>query len=563
MLSLAALALTLPACSSNDEPGGGGGPDNPAFGAGEITFGYCSSEIGQTFGITTGTDGIVGGAIYIPLTTAQQWKGNKITALNLAYGTSSTPVADIFICEGKLDGGLMPEPVFSQEAKIASQNNWNKITLDQPYEVTGETDFFVGFTSLCSFGDRPLALDYILTDRDSEDNGDWIGICENRDLSDAVVEWTHGGPWFGRVCLQLIVSGDNLPKFDVAIDNLFIPEFVGQNEEFSTDFYVTNKGIEPVYSVTVALSVDGNVVSQAIAEADTPIAPGQTAWMTAYGLRCTEVGTSIPVTLTVTEINGSQAIIASDGSTSGEFSCSELFYEKNPLFEEFTGTWCGWCPRGIYGIEYMQEKYGDQGFIVIAGHYNDEMQSDTYVNVVNTFSQGSYPSAVVDRTYSFDPGADNFEEYFLYLKGFPAMAEISIDATYDAASSSITVESSTVFGLDFDEAPFRLAFVTCQNDVGPYVQTNYFSGGQNGPNGGWESYPGVVVWEYNEVARTIVAPFGIEGSLPDSIEKGKAYSYTQTFSGIPAEDIDDYYVVAMILDASNSRVVNATQFEFD
>lgn len=40
---------------------------------------------------------------------------------------------------------------------------------------------------------------------------------------------------------------------------------------------------------------------------------------------------------------------------------------KRVVEEEFTGTHCGWCVRGIAGIEASKQKYGDR-LIVIAVH---------------------------------------------------------------------------------------------------------------------------------------------------------------------------------------------------
>ena len=40
---------------------------------------------------------------------------------------------------------------------------------------------------------------------------------------------------------------------------------------------------------------------------------------------------------------------------------------RHSVVEEFTGTWCGNCPRGIVGMQRLEEDFGDR-FIGIAIH---------------------------------------------------------------------------------------------------------------------------------------------------------------------------------------------------
>ena len=71
-----------------------------------------------------------------------------------------------------------------------------------------------------------------------------------------------------------------------------------------------------------------------------------------------------------------------------------------PLIEEYTGTWCGWCVRGIVGMELLRETYGDD-FIGVAYHNDDGMEimySNRYPNDIMGF-----PSAFIERTSEVDP----------------------------------------------------------------------------------------------------------------------------------------------------------------
>lgn len=531
-------------------------PDSIVTGKGTITFGYCQKEINQVTGFNSaGNNGSIGGAIYVPAELAESWKGNKLTGVVVGYGYSANPQVEVFISEGR-DGVDMETPVYTQNAVMELQHDWNEVILDTPYDITGK-GFYVGYNTPARFGDQPLAIDFNLTSEadynaGNFDNGAWIGINN---------EWVNGGPWFGRICLQLLVSGDNLPLYTISVSDLYIPSFVPQNYEFPMDFMLSNTGLDAIESVTLSVKVNGKEVAQAEAKAEKPIASGDSEWLTAYGIKVPEIGTNMNVEVQVVKVNGKSGITGQPVMT-GTMSVSEKYFDKNVLIEEFTSQYCIWCPRGIVGMEYMSEHYGDKGFIGIAGHaggsFRDEMTSNTYLEVCDAFG-ASLPSAVADRSYLFDPSIENNQMYYDYLMQYPSFAQIELDAQYNASTGMIEVSSQTQFALDLENSPYLLTFVLCENNVGPYPQQNIFSGGSYGDMGGWQNYGQVVMWTFQEVARYGASPlYGLYGSLPSSLKKGENYSYK---INLPASTykIEDCYVVGIIVNSRNATVVNSSK----
>lgn len=549
-------------------------PENPgiATGKGTITFGYCLKEINYTTGMNSaGSSGTIGGAMYIPASMAADWKGNQLTGVNIGFGYSKTPEVEIFISEGFLDGDEMPTPVYTQTAEMYLPNDWNEVTLDTPYEITGK-GFFIGYTTSVTFGDYPLGLDQNYSSQDDYnagnfDNGSWIGVNN---------QWANGGPWFGDVTLQIQITGDALPLYTIAVSDLYIPSFVPQNYEFPMDFLLNNTGLDAVDNVTLSIKVNGTEVSQVVAypNSGNSIASGESDWFTAYGISIPQTGTNMNVSVQVVKINGNAGISGQPVMT-GITSVSELSYEKNVLFEEFTSQWCTWCPRGIVGMEEMEDNYSDQGFIGIAGHMDfqgtpDEMTSPTYVKFVETVSGGAIPRAVADRTYLFNAEPQDFVMYFDYQKQYPSYAQITLNATYNEATGSVDVESETEFALDSNQT-YQLSFVLCENNVGPYPQVNGYSGSRD-EMGGWQNMGGIVNWTFQQVANYAKDPFGINNSLPTNIVKGTPYSYSvslpaQTMNANPDKfDINNFYVVGMILrtdESGTSRVINSAKFNMN
>lgn len=68
------------------------------------------------------------------------------------------------------------------------------------------------------------------------------------------------------------------------------------------------------------------------------------------------------------------------------------------IVEEFTGTWCGWCPGGIQNVEDMISLYGADKIIPIMVHNNDPMATAYEQKLAQFFGVGGYPNGMVNRS---------------------------------------------------------------------------------------------------------------------------------------------------------------------
>jgi hypothetical protein len=76
---------------------------------------------------------------------------------------------------------------------------------------------------------------------------------------------------------------------------------------------------------------------------------------------------------------------------------TDLIRDKHVLLEEFTGTWCGWCPYGVDVIHELEGVYGDK-LNVASHHYNDAMSILPNSTIVFYLKGSYFPGATVDRT---------------------------------------------------------------------------------------------------------------------------------------------------------------------
>lgn len=236
-----------------------------------------------------------------------------------------------------------------------------------------------------------------------------------------------------------------------------------------------------------------------------------------------------------------------------------------PLLEEYTGTWCGWCIRGMVGMNLLNETFGEN-FIGVAYHNGDAMQimnSNGYPNNIN-----GYPSAFLERTYDVDPytGFGNSSAQMLsdyqQMSEIATIADLRIDAKFTSeAKDYIQVDVTSYFTENDNSGKYALEVMLIEDDLfgtgSLWNQENYYSGYSQFANdpylGYWVTQPGTITGlHFNDVL--ICTSKVIANSIPAEITAYEEYTYTYTFNlnrlPKPAllQNKDKLHIVAIIVD---------------
>lgn len=239
-------------------------------------------------------------------------------------------------------------------------------------------------------------------------------------------------------------------------------------------------------------------------------------------------------------------------------------YPRKVVCEEGTGTWCGWCVRGIVALDSLRRGCADWA-IGIAAHGGDPMAND-YVGAIGPYLRsGGYPDGTVNRLVSCDPGkfVPTARNAFLAEKTLVAM---SMDVSM-ATATTVNATTHLWFADDQPEANYRLAFAITENNVHQpddkgYDQHNYYAGGASGVMGGYEHMsnpvPASMMW-YQDVARGFVDEIaGLPGSVPPAIAADEEVAFDVSFplpEGIL--DVSNVCIVGMLIDQNDGHIVNA------
>lgn len=266
------------------------------------------------------------------------------------------------------------------------------------------------------------------------------------------------------------------------------------------------------------------------------------------------------VTLLIDNTTGE--ILNADKTNISGVPYTKPYYSRKIVMEEGTGTWCGWCPRGIASIERMNEKYPDN-FIPIAIHRSDKMSPEA--SCYNAFFSmvSGYPTSYINRTQWMDPSS--ILNYDMDSKIGKANASIKISAAFDSSNSSnVNVSAESVFNFSNDTTEYRIAYVLLEDNVGPYNQTNNYSNPSAAEDASnymnwWIHQGSSVSVVYNDVARKIYDDYhGVAGQLPKAVKAGETYKSSYSLV-LPSniQNAKNLKVVALLLDTSTGEILNA------
>ncbi len=238
-------------------------------------------------------------------------------------------------------------------------------------------------------------------------------------------------------------------------------------------------------------------------------------------------------------------------------SLNILTAQKNVLIEEVTGTWCTYCPSGIYYIDSL--LHNNDNVIAIAVHnQNDPMAYNDYANKLGLTAA---PSANIGRRYLSKDPIDWFNFVEQEADQQPK-STVSVETTFDETTRLLTavVTVTALEDLGGSDTCRISAVVTEDAVTGPapyYNQQNAYAKLYM-QMGGFENMPDPIPasrMAYDHVARQLLGTYEGEASLTTGLSAGQ--SFAQTFTYYIPEGYDHNYIRVVGILLENGLVDNA------
>lgn len=423
------------------------------------------------------TDTIKVGVLLSPSDYAQ-FADAKVVGIRFAMGADakSTGIA----IYGVNSQGYLNEAA-SVDTTIVSQSTenadymlspvWNTVMLptDKQFNITsdGNYGFLATYDVIQGEQNFPIAVN-----PDIIDHGLYVYANISQDFGGSGEGWYNMGSDYGAPAIQLIVEGNFPANGVIPADFGKFTVKPGSVKTVPVTFYNQGSSLNSfAYTYTVNGEKAGNEKTVTL---DSPLGAGGSITVD-IDFQSPNTAGNYPVVLTVTKANG-----VSNGSTSansnGQMIAVARVFQRHVVMEEFTGTGCGWCPRGLVAMKKLTEKYGDN-FIGIGIHqYNqsDGMYNPNYANLAFTGA----PSCMLDRNGIYlDPyfgsEADIATDIDARLANLPILG-VSVKGSYSSDSSKV-VATATIDPLV--SGNYEIAYVITADSLANKLwrQNNFFS----------------------------------------------------------------------------------------
>ena len=506
---------------------------------GEIVWGYGNGEdIYAGVGAGEGTTCTVSAAVQIPQNLVDAYDGARISSISFAvYGNSGQVLDASYFLTNDLSH------IDQYNVKLGTlTQGWHSYDLASAYTLRAGEPVYIGYTAT---GVSPVAV----VSLDGQ-----AGSCLLSVNGSEFEDYGRAEGWSLGV-LATLQSAHFPPQLELSEMK---DVKVLANEPCELPVTVCALSPTVVNSYTVALKMQKKTIETKTVECDLHAAGALST--TVFELDALEPG-SYNYTVELQAINGEP--LDQVQSKNVKIIAKQYLLPRTQVVEEGTGTWCGWCVRGMVAMKEMAERYPDS-FIGIAVHAGmgqgaeDDYQVSSYSKFIDLLG-GRFPMAAINRQTIFDPSFKEMESAFLAQDQW-ADGEVEIlEARFaDDTHQKLNIKTRSRFADDHSKkAAFRLAFVILEDNL-PAVQTNYYSGGAYGPMGGFEDQPGFVYVDLQDVARDIKNYSGLVNSVPTTIKAGEYYEYTYTFK-LPAtlQDLSNVSVVALLQNVDGTEIVNA------
>ena len=537
-----------------------------AVSAGDATFSYHNGSA-ETREWGTRTAEWYDVAVYVPGTYA----GKTITGIRMPFTTTSSDIQniDLWLSEElslARNGELkkVADPDIETISAAINAEGYAEVVFSEPYTIT-EAGVYAGttFKVLDVNNDQSCRTPIYLTN-EAYVKGTWLHSTIT------YTDWEEKSETLGQSTMQVFISGID--------DNAVSPAdrgevFVMYNEAVTLSFDLKNTGANSINKVDITYetgSLNGTKHYD-FAEAIGNIL-GSTATVE---LEIPAFGTpgNKDLKITVDKVNG-ELNNAAENTSVTRIGVMSFVPERRPVFEEYTGLWCGYCPRGFIGLERMNELYPDD-FIGISYHDGDDMtimKSSKYPSEVTGF-----PSAWMDREFPLDPyggtlGDKPFgiDKDWLKRKEIPVKIKVENQAYLSDDKNYVECKTSLISAIDHENPDYHIEFILTADDLynSSWGQTNYYSGDPN-PDGkadwavftdGGETVRGL---HFNDV---IIATSRLSESEGDAIVKDaliqdipSEFTYRFDLSAISPVLVQNKELlnfIAILLDA-DGKVVNA------
>lgn len=521
----------------------------------ELLYSYSSETNMKAFGSAKAETYDV--AIHLP---EKALVGKTVTGVRIPF-TTLQDISDLKIWmtkELKLEGMKTNLPDICSQSAELTQGQYIEVMFENPYTITDD-GVYVGYSfTVDKIGNENMTPLWCTT-LNPREGGFYLHS------SYSYRKWASQTKTTGmNLGMQVIIKG--IDPYSVGAVS-FVQDKSQINKEISGLLKISNQGTKGVSEIEYEYTLgDNNGSGKLTIPTVEDFAKGgryNASYVDRITLPAVSESGSYPFNIKIVKVNR-QPNANTSSELDSEILVSQRLAKKRPVYEEFTGTWCQNCVRGIASLNYMSENFED--FIGIAYHNNDAMEVFSQ-SEFPVFTSG-YPYGLFDRELEADAyyGLRSDKKYGLdeawyKQEAIEAPADIDVEAEWtDEDKTQIKVKSRVSFLNDEENTMYRLAYVLLHDEMkgtgSRWTQKNAYLGRTEYLDDPWMKpwVEGKAESIFNEVmvAASAKNGSGISGSIPQNVKADEPVLHEYIFD---LKDVKNRSGQSLIQDKTKLRVV--------
>ena len=228
---------------------------------------------------------------------------------------------------------------------------------------------------------------------------------------------------------------------------------------------------------------------------------------------------------------------------------SEINFVKRVLIEDYTGTWCGNCPRVNHAVELARAQ--TDKIVTVGIHRSSSNPADANYDPYNydtsaleaILNMSGYPKALLNRMTRWQPlEQNNITQVINLTQG--ENPKLGLAMNVSIVGSTLNLETKVKFSKDFSN--LKLVVYVLENGL-IYDQVNYTN---------FYTGPGTISnFEHDHVLKACLTPLLGEEIANTNTNVGQ--TYTKSFSvPVPSNiaNLNNIEFVAFVVDENNKAI---------
>ena len=383
----------------------------------------------------------------------------------------------------------------SQLADLDHDGKMTEVTLTESYAMPASGSIYLGFAFKLSSAKSAADKEPIVSAGQGNGASGTFWIRSSKSL----LSWNDMGARYGALALQLLVSNASLPAQSVKVAALE-RAVIQTGQTGNVLVALASEGLNPVSSIDYVLTVGGQPQSEQHYVLPEPLDATGSEIDIAVPVTAPSAASIYEYSVQVTKANASSFLLPPSslltsqrlrvGATAGILLSISQQGHRRTVVEEYTGTWCTNCPRGIVGMENLATEFGDD-FIGIAVHINNGATRDPmYLSAYSALIPSGVPRCQMNRLLWCDPYMGlrtdyhyHADEAFRLLQSQPSEADLQLTAAWgNAEQTQLLLTAATIFHLSTGLDNYALAFVITEDGLSGTTKEWWQVNGEAGRN---------------------------------------------------------------------------------